>query len=48
MRINAGGTVIPQFQFSAAPGGAPTIKAGTFFRCYPIGANTVAAAGPWA
>ncbi len=47
MRVNAGGTVIPQFQYSAAPGGAPTIQRGSFFRCWPIGANTVTQAGSW-
>jgi len=45
MRINAGGTVIPQFQYSAAPGGAPTIKKDTFFRIWPIGSNSVAQVG---
>jgi len=47
MRINAAGTVIPQFQFSAAPGGAPTVKAQSFFRCWPVGLNTVTAVGNW-
>lgn len=45
MRINAAGTVIPQFQFSAAPGGAPTIKKDTFFRIWPAGSNTVTQVG---
>ena len=48
MRVNAGGTITPQFQYSAAPGAAPTIKANSFFRLWPIGSNTVAAVGPWA
>lgn len=47
MRINAGGTVIPQFQYSAAPGGAPTVLANSFFRARPIGDNTVQAVGNW-
>jgi hypothetical protein len=47
MRINAGGTVIPQIQFSAAPGGAPTFHANSFFRCWPIGTNAVIAVGNW-
>lgn len=42
-----GGTLIPQFQYSVAPGGAPTIKVGTFFRIWPKGTDTIAAAGPW-
>jgi hypothetical protein len=29
--INAAGTFIPQFTYSAAPGGAPTIEAGSWF-----------------
>lgn len=47
VRINAGGTVIPQFVYSAAPGGAPTILRGSFFRLYPVGTNTVVSAGTW-
>jgi hypothetical protein len=45
--INAGGTFIPQFIYSAAPGGAPTIKAGTFFELSPIGPNTGLSLGQW-
>lgn len=48
MRVNAGGTITPQFQYSAAPGAAPTIKANSFFRLWPIGSNTVTTVGPWA
>lgn len=48
MRINGAGTIIPQFKFSAAPGGAPTIKRNSFFEAVAIGSNTVAAVGPWA
>ncbi|CAN7418751.1 hypothetical protein [Mesorhizobium sp. LjNodule214] len=47
MRINAAGTVIPQFQYSAAPGGAPTIKRNSFFRIKPMGLNTMVSQGPW-
>lgn len=47
-RVNAAGTIIPQFQFSAAPGGVPTIKRGSFFRCRPIGTNTAVSVGAWA
>lgn len=36
--INAGGTFIPQYQLSAAPGGAYTTAAGSYFLIYPIGA----------
>lgn len=47
VRINAGGTFVPQFTFSAAPGGAPTIKRGTYFRMWPIGDNNVVSVGTW-
>lgn len=47
--INAGGTFIPQYTLSAAPGGAYTTITGSFFAIWPIGAagaNT--SVGPWA
>lgn len=47
MRVNGSGTVIPQFKYSAAPGGVPTVKANSFFMLTPIGANTVTSYGPW-
>ncbi len=48
MRVNAGGTVIPQIQYSAAPGGAPSFKRGGFFECWPVGDNNVVAVGDFA
>lgn len=52
MRINVGGTVTPQIQASAQPGlsGTPgvTVLAGSFFRMWPVGSNTVASVGNWA
>lgn len=48
VRINAAGTFIPQFQYSAAPGGAPTVKRGSYFRLTPMGLDTATASGPWA
>jgi hypothetical protein len=48
IRVNGSGTIIPQFQFSAAPGGAPTIKANSYFRLRKLGTDTVASAGSWA
>jgi len=36
--ISAGGTFIPQYTLSAAPGGAYTTAAGSYFMIYPIGA----------
>ncbi|TXH50821.1 MAG: hypothetical protein E6Q97_19600 [Desulfurellales bacterium] len=47
IRINAAGTLTPQFQYSAAPSGAPTVKSGSFFRLWPIGDNTVVTRGTW-
>lgn len=47
IRVNAGGTVIPQLLWSAAPGGAPTVKANSFFELWPIGNNTVKSVGNW-
>ena len=48
VRINAGGTFIPQFQYSAAPGGAPSILTNTYFKLTPLGSGTVSAIGSWA
>ena len=31
IKVNAAGTFIPQFSYSAAPGGAPTIQIGSYF-----------------
>lgn len=47
MRINAGGTVIPQYQWSAAPGVAGVVLANSYFAMWPIGANTMTNVGPW-
>lgn len=47
--VNAGGTFIPQYQLSAAPGGAWTVASGAYFLIYPIsasGSNT--SVGNWA
>lgn len=47
--INAGGTFIPQYQLSAAPGGAYTTGAGSYFAIYPIGASGAnISVGTWA
>jgi hypothetical protein len=45
MSVNAGGTFIPQFQFSAAPGGAPTVVKNSYFQWYAVGDGTVAQVG---
>ena len=46
-RTNTAGTFIPQIAFSGTPGSAPLIKQNSFFRCMPIGTNTVASVGNW-
>lgn len=43
LRITTAGTFIPQFKYSAIPGGAPTIKRGAFITMRPQGSNTVTA-----
>jgi hypothetical protein len=40
VRTNGGGTFIPQFTYSAAPGGVPTIRRNSFIRLTPRGAAT--------
>ncbi len=47
VRINAGGTFIPNFQYSAAPGGAPTVRANSWFRMRPAGSGSVLSVGNW-
>jgi hypothetical protein len=37
--INAGGTLIPQYQLSAAPGGAYTTQIGSYFKIAPLAAS---------
>jgi hypothetical protein len=47
--VNASGTFIPQYQLSAAPGGAYSTIAGSFFAIWPIGAaGSNTSVGPWA
>lgn len=47
IRVNAAGTIIPQFTYSAAPGGAPTIKANSYFFLEIWGTNTQNSVGNW-
>jgi hypothetical protein len=47
--VNAGGTLIPQYTLSAAPGGAYSTVAGSFFRITPLSASGAATnVGTWA
>lgn len=45
IRVNAGGTIIPSVSLSVAA--AAVVQAGSYFRCWPIGTNTVASVGNW-
>jgi len=45
--VNAGGTLKPQFQFSAAPGGTPAVKKGSFIEFQEVGIDTTAKIGDW-
>jgi hypothetical protein len=47
VRTNAAGTFTPQIQYSAAPGGAPTILANSYLKLVPVGSSTVSAIGNW-
>jgi hypothetical protein len=47
--INAGGTFIPQYTLSAAPGGAYSTAIGSFIRIAPVGASgSNTSVGAWA
>lgn len=47
--INAGGTFIPQYQLTAAPGAAYTTLAGAYVIIYPVGAaGSNTSVGKWA
>lgn len=48
MRVSDGGTIIPQFTWSAAPGGTPLVKRNSFIFLTPIGSDTVSSQGTWA
>lgn len=47
VKFSAAGTFIPQFKYSAAPGGAPAIQINTYFRMERQGAATVTNQGTW-
>lgn len=47
IRVNAAGTLIPQFIYSAAPGGAPTVKANSYFRLDYLGTGSFTTQGTW-
>jgi hypothetical protein len=45
--VNAGGTLIPQVSWSGATGATPTVIVGSYFECWPTGANPDTFTGPW-
>lgn len=48
IRTNGATTVTPQITFSAGPTGTCEVAVNSYFRCWPVGSNTVAAVGNWA
>ena len=46
LRVDAAGSLIPQFQFSANPG-AGVVAANSYFRISPIGSGSIDVVGPW-
>jgi hypothetical protein len=48
MSINAGGTITPQFQFSAGPTGTNLVKAGSWLKFKKLGINSTAIIGDFA
>jgi hypothetical protein len=47
LRVTVAGTFIPQFQYSVAPGGAPTVKTGSRFWLIPR-PGALTSVGAWA
>lgn len=47
LKVTVGGSFIPQYQYSVAPGGAPTAKRGSAIRLWPRGGG-LTSVGAWA
>ena len=47
IKTNASGTVTPQIQYSAAPGGVPTLLANSYIKFVPLGTSAVVSIGSW-
>lgn len=47
VRFQSSGTFIPEFRFSAAPGGTNVVKVNTYFRMLRVGDDAVTAMGNW-
>ena len=41
MRVNAGGTLVPNIKFSVAPSGTNSCLVGSYIKFHPIGSNTI-------
>lgn len=48
IKTNLATVVTPQFQYSAAPGGAPTVLPNSYIKFMPLGTSSVASVGNWA
>ncbi len=48
VRVNAGGTMIPRFQWSANPTGTNEVRRNTWFKLTKIGTGSVVSQGTWA
>jgi hypothetical protein len=47
LRTNASTTLQPQFQYSSAPGGSPTVLKNSYIKFVPIGTSSVTTVGNW-
>lgn len=48
IRVNAGGTIIPQVSFTTVAGPvSPIVGIGSMFRLWPVGSNTAVSLGNW-
>ena len=48
MRVNAAGSIRPQYSHTGAPGNTTTIGINSYIKLTPIGSNTVTSIGTWA
>jgi hypothetical protein len=48
MKTNAATTITPQFLYSAAPGGAPTVLPNSYIKLIPLGTSSMISVGNWA
>ena len=48
MKTNAATAITPQFLYSAAPGGAPTVLPNSYIKLIPLGTSSMISVGDWA